>query len=172
MENSDKARIGAARNLARKLLKQAGIKSAPVSLVTIIKELKKDHNLDIYSTSGFSDKLSGILVTLEDETQNSRRDEIHYNENHSWVRRRFTIAHEIGHLLFNTSCKSGLADYYDESSVFETEANAFASELLMPHEFLKRDLKGKKIDDVAFEYIVSKEALGWKVSKTNLLNYL
>ena len=138
----------------------------------IITHLQSTYNLGVYSTANFSDTLSGILVTVEDETKTKRRDEIHYNENHSWHRKRFSIAHEIGHLLFNTSCSESRVDLYNAKSPNETEANQFASELLMPLSFLNKDFKkGKaKIDELAYLYIVSKEAMGWKVATTNLLN--
>jgi len=169
--NSEKARIGTARNLARDLIKKCKIKEAPVSLQTVINFLKGTHNLEIYPNSNFSDQLSGLLVTVENEFLDERRDEIHFNKNHSWHRRRFTIAHEIGHLLFNSSCASTAPNYYDMGVIFETEANQFAAELLMPLSFLKVDLKkdGAKVDDLAWKYIVSKEAMGWKIAGSNLL---
>lgn len=126
----DKARIGSAKNLARDLLKKCKIKQAPVSLREVIIFLQKEHNLGVYPNLNFSDQLSGVLVTIEDESRNIRRDEIHYNENHSWHRKRFSIAHEIGHILFNTSCGESILDTYENKSIVEMEANQFASELL------------------------------------------
>jgi len=173
-EINEKARIGASRNLARDLIKKCKIKEAPISLRKIINHLQSTHNLNVYPSANFSDTLSGILVTVEDEAKTKRRDEIHYNENHSWHRKRFSIAHEIGHLLFNTSCGESRVDLYNSKSPNETEANQFASELLMPIAFLKVDFKkGKvKIDDLAYHYIVSKEAIGWKISTSNLLSQI
>ena len=172
--NNDKARVGSARNLARDLIKKAKIKEAPVSLRKIIEFLKTTHDLDIYPSANFSDKLSGILVTIEDESANTRRDEIHYNQNHSWHRKRFSIAHEIGHLLFNTAHGSTNTDLYSASSTVETEANQFASELLMPLAFLNKDFKagGFTVKTLAWKYIVSEEAMGWKISSSNLLSKL
>lgn len=168
---SEKARTGAARSLARDLIKRCKIKNAPVSLRTVIGLLQTTHNLQVYPSANFSDRLSGILVTIEDESGDMRRDEIHFNENHSWHRRRFSIAHEIGHLLFNTSCGQAGVSTYNATSVSETEANQFASELLMPLAFLKADIKnGADIRELAWRYIVSEEAMGWKLaSNTTLL---
>jgi Zn-dependent peptidase ImmA (M78 family) len=170
-EISEKARTGTARNLARAIVKKCKIKEAPVSLRTVITYLQTEHDLDVYPSASFSDQLSGILVTIEDETANTRRDEIHFNQNHNWHRRRFSIAHEIGHLLFNTIHTGNSSDYYDSHSPDETEANQFASELLIPLAFLKADLKksGVTVDELAWKYIVSKEAMGWKISSMNLL---
>ncbi|MDP2676910.1 MAG: ImmA/IrrE family metallo-endopeptidase [bacterium] len=171
MEPNEKARIGTARNLARSLIKKCKIKEAPVSLRTIINLLKTTHDLGVYPAPNFTDRLSGILVTIEDESANTRRNEIHYNENHSWHRKRFSIAHEIGHLLFNTTCLDSAVSSYDSKSINETEANQFASELLMPLGLLKSDFKkGVDVKSLAWKYIVSQEAMGWKLaSNTSLL---
>src|SRR5262245_37955852 len=125
---SEKARIGSARLLARQLIKKCKIKEAPVSLRTVIGHLQTTYDLGVYPSAGFSDRLSGILVTVEDESGNTRRDEIHYNQNHSWHRKRFSIAHEIGHMLFNSSCSDPTGSSYDTRDPMETEANQFASE--------------------------------------------
>lgn len=168
---NDKARTGTARILARAIVRKCKIKEAPISLRTVITYLQTDHDLDVYPSANFSDQLSGILVTIEDESSNTRRDEIHFNQKHSWHRRRFSIAHEIGHLLFNTVHAGNGSDYYDSRSPDETEANQFASELLIPLAFIKADLKksGATVDNLAWKYIVSKEAMGWKISSMNLL---
>lgn len=171
MEPNDKARTGTARNLARSLIKKCKIKEAPVSLRTIINHLQTTHDLSVYPAPNFSDRLSGILVTIESESADTQRSEIHYNENHSWHRKRFSIAHEIGHLLFNTTCSDDSVASYDSDSMNETEANQFASELLMPLAFLKSDFKkGVDVKSLAWKYIVSQEAMGWKLaSNTSLL---
>ncbi len=171
-EINERGRIGPSRNLARDLIKKSKIREAPVSLRVIITYLQSTHNLDVYPAVNFSDTLSGILITVEDETKTRRRDEIHYNENHTWHRKRFSIAHEIGHLLFNTSCDEFDGSLYNTKSPNETEANQFASELLMPLSFLNRDLKEGNIDikDLAWKYIVSEEAMGWKIASSKLLS--
>lgn len=167
---NDKARIGSARLLARQLIKRCKIKEAPVSLRIVIGHLQTTHDLGVYPAANFTDRLSGILVTIEDESGETRRDEIHYNENHSWHRKRFSIAHEIGHLLFNTSCSDSSGASYDARGINETEANQFASELLIPLAFLKKDfIQGADIKSLAWKYIVSQEAMGWKLASTTLL---
>lgn len=171
-EKIGKPRIVTARKLARSLLKECCIKNPPVLLRVVIAHLKKERSLDLYSVSTFSDKLSGMLVTVESDYLDDRHDEIHFNRNHSWKRQRFTIAHEIGHMLMNTSCSS-VGTSLNESRDSEIEANQFAAELLMPSEILKESLKrGYKVDELAHEYMVSSEAIGWKISGSNLLRYV
>src|SRR5690606_21568604 len=78
------------------------------------------------------------------------------NEAHNAARRRFTIAHELGHLVLHR----GTAVHVDDSFRFNLrsprsstaddveviEANAFAANLLMPAVWLRNDLKDDTID--------------------------
>lgn len=167
-------RIGLARKLARNLLKKAGVNEPPTSLRTIIKHLQKEYDLAVFCDSNLKDGISGMLITVETELldeQKERYDEIHYNENHSWHRNRFTIAHEIGHLILNTSCDKSFLSFNFTKNPIEVEANQFAAELLIPLALIKKDLQtpNAKIPQLAWKYIVSKEAMGWKVSSCNLL---
>lgn len=174
-EETPTARITEAKNLAKSLLKKAGIISPPTSLKDVIKFLQKDHDLVVLRNNSIQEKISGFLITIETDSlddQSKRYDEIHFNEKHCWHRKRFTIVHEIGHLLFNTSCSKSFLSFDLVRDPIETEANQFASELLIPLAFLKKDLKspGVKIPELAFKYIVSNEAMGWKISSCNLLS--
>ena len=90
-------------------------------------------------------------------------------------RRRFTVAHEIGHFelhrhLWPSICESlreieGASGELDDAGVRqrEAEANAFASELLMPSSHVKREFSQKEpsfwaIDGLAERYRVSTTA--------------
>lgn len=123
-----KPNIAGARRLARKLLKDAKITRVPVSLYQVISFLKPQYNLDVLRFD-FGDKISGILVAEDDQAT------IGFNSTQAWVRRRFTIAHEIGHLLLGHTCEG-----QDRSSNKETEANCFAAELLAPTQISQRGL--------------------------------
>jgi len=75
-------------------------------------------------------------------------------------KRNFVLAHELGHLLLHpnlmpvfTDNAITLSDWY-KNGIHEIEANAFATELLMPNELFKKFVKGKRlniglIEDVA-----------------------
>lgn len=76
-------------------------------------------------------------------------------------RKRFAIAHEIGHLILHTGTQIILCDEDDmhawkESKAREIEANAFAASLLMPYDIFSRYIK---IGQPTFDMIsdVSKE---------------
>lgn len=174
IDETQTARIGQARNLARNLLKKAGVKEPPTSLRTVITFLQKEYALAVFPNPTLRENVSGMLVTVETELLDEREeryDEIHYNEKHNWHRKRFTIAHEIGHLLFNTSCDKSFLSFGFTKNPVEVEANQFAAELLIPLASLKKDLKtpGVRVPELAWKYIVSQEAMGWKIASCNLL---
>lgn len=65
------------------------------------------------------------------------------------TRRRFTIAHELGHFLITThgnqfSCTSyDLSNFNDKNKIMEVEANQFAAELLMPEQYFTKEIYNK-----------------------------
>jgi len=85
------------------------------------------------------DSVSGKLVALASPPG----FEIHVNSSHSENRIRFTIAHEIAHyVLHRDLIRNGIVDdelYRSEQvgSRYETQANAFAADLLMPKALVK-----------------------------------
>ncbi len=139
--------------------------------------------IDVRSTRPGDVSLSGFLVR-DDGTGKAI---IGVNEDHNKNRRRFTIAHEVGHFLLHTGqeiyvdecSKAGLMiNLRDENSSKgtdgeEKEANFFAAELLMPVEFLRKDIASYNIigedglkdmlDELAKTYEVSKEALTYRL---------
>lgn len=141
------ARVGVARTLARKLLKDAGINQIPVSLWKVIKHVQTNHNLEVIPHN-FGEKISGMLVMADENAT------IGYNNEQHWHRRRFTIGHELGHLFMGHVCNN------DPNDNREQEANEFAAELLMPLATLKASYrKTKVLKELAQEYTVSEEAM-------------
>lgn len=99
------------------------------------------------------------------------------NQMHPLTRRRFTIAHEIGHLVLHRGVPVHVDQGFrinlrDPSSaqgqeIEEIEANAFAANLLMPFYWLRNDLRADLIDlddssevkELAERYQVSQQAM-------------
>jgi Zn-dependent peptidase ImmA (M78 family) len=98
----------------------------------------------------FDGDLSGFLVREQNRTI------IGVNSRHAATRRRFTIAHEVGHLLlhdqdrlhFDRRFPLRLRDTRSSQAVDPDEiaANAFAAELLMPTAMVQRDLAAHTVD--------------------------
>lgn len=116
----------------------------PIDLVTAHLNLKT-------TSSGLTDDISGLLVV------DKKQGIIGFNASHPPVRKRFTIAHEIGHYVLHVKqAQSRLfVDRYvyrrdDESATGtdqeEVEANAFAAALLMPEKLLREEIKKNSFD--------------------------
>jgi Zn-dependent peptidase ImmA (M78 family) len=94
---------------------------------------------------GFSDDLSGVLVRRKGESPT-----IAVNSSHSPLRRRFTIAHECGHLVLEHEGEvfvdKHILNRRDKSSSLavdeqEVQANQFAASLLMPRDEVVRHME-------------------------------
>jgi Zn-dependent peptidase ImmA (M78 family) len=110
--------------------------------------------VDVYSIASryatvterdMDDDISGMLVPLA-AYRKQQSWAIVVNKSHAMVRKRFTVAHELGHLFlhgytaphadrgFLIRLRSARAS--DGTVAEEIEANQFAAELLMPKEAL------------------------------------
>jgi len=152
-----------AKTLAQRVIKNIKISSAPVSLQRVIEHLQTIYTLDVKKIV-IGEKVSGLLVVCKEV--DSEYATIGFNAAHSWCRRRFTIAHEIGHLLLEHGCNKNT----DDGSVNETEANQFAAELLVPTAFLKNDFsKVMNVQNLAKLYRVSDQVITIKLIDARLL---
>lgn len=145
------------------ILKKLNISIAPIPL----EQVAKFFSLEVVDYPGFPDSVSGALIKEEG------LQVIGVNENHPLVRRRFTIAHELGHYIMGHDVTSVLDHAFDGATDKEREANQFASELLMPKNFLKKDLDQKQytIKDLASRYLVSEQSMSIRLIETQLLNH-
>lgn len=165
------------RAQAEQLLQQQRIKTAPVNVKRIAEALGAE-----VQEKPTDDKLSGFLF----RDQAARRAVIGVNSLHSERRQRFTIAHEIGHLLLHKGepihvdrLDTGYTidrrnnDSSKGDQEVEVEANLFAAELLMPKKFIDVDLaKHEELDlfddtilqELALKYEVSLQALTYRLA--------
>lgn len=126
-------------------------------------DLANDLGLKVYMVPNWPDDLSGMVRKNEDAVGGF---DIFVNQNHSETRRRFTIAHEIAHVVLHPHLigdgitddallRSGL------SNDVEAQANRLAADILMPRDALNSRLK-KGINSVyilADEFSVSDQAM-------------
>lgn len=129
-------RLGPER-ASNKLLEGAGISTPPVSPHALCTHL----NIPVFEWS-FPDDLSGIAVA---DAGNAC---VGVNERHARVRQRFSVAHELGHLVLDWEqtyqfdyVGVELAATSDEAAKLERSANWFAADLLMPARWLRRDIR-------------------------------
>ncbi len=88
---------------------------------------------------------------------------IMYNKNSSLVRKRFTLAHELGHIVLE-HVTIGKSSQHSSNSQ-ETEANSFAGELLVPAADLKEFMKTgfKTLVQISERYQVSSQVAYYAV---------
>ena len=127
---------------AATLLENYDLDSFPINVRKLAEELE----LKIIEQE-FEDKVAGLLYSKENVSF------IGLNANHHNNRKRFTIAHEIGHyILLHTKWTNGIHidnkgfifrktndDTQDDNK--EREANRFAASVLMPESLLKKFIK-------------------------------
>jgi Zn-dependent peptidase ImmA (M78 family) len=158
------------RREAVRLLERFGVLAPPVPIDVIARNLGAEVRFLPYEG-----ELAGMLARTDD------RVVIGVNSLHHRNRQRFTIAHEIAHLLlhdlethFDRNFRVRHRDAVSSAAVddHEIEANRFAAELLMPHAMLLADLDEAGIDveqlcdiaPLARRYSVSKQAMMHRVA--------
>lgn len=113
--------------------------------------------------------VSGLLVPAE------RR--VGLNAGESAQRRRFTLAHEIGHWVCQCLEGRGAPIYCraqdvsaDADRLLEREANVFAAELLMPEERVREEWpRAASPGELAEWFGVSAEAMTWRLYNFGLV---
>jgi Zn-dependent peptidase ImmA (M78 family) len=148
---------------ARKLLRNSGVIRPPVP----VGDLARFLNIDVRYSPGKED-VSGALIRDGASVVIAVNSAQHEN------RQRFTIAHEIGHFLLHKGTEVHFDDDFqvnyrnavssEATNVDEIEANRFAAALLMPEEFLRRDLLRLKPNDRTIDNSIHSLAVRYKVS--------
>jgi len=151
--------------LVKNLLKKNKLTSIPIDIEKIANSLGVQIKL-----SKLEDNISGFLYLKNENPV------IFVNNIHPVPRQRFTIAHELGHLILNHNGDLFVDKehvlYRDSRSKegslkLEREANRFAAELLMPEEMIIDEIveneidldDPKKLNDLAKKFKVSTQAL-------------
>lgn len=112
--------------------------------------------------SSISGSLSGFITY--DDPKKKTHPKIFIEKNMSSERKRFTLAHELGHHFLHEGIKLRLdnLDYSASSkdTIEESEANYFAASLLIPKELLLRKLEeGLPLHELAAYFKVSLSAM-------------
>lgn len=147
------------KELAQWLRNELGLGDGPI---TDLPDLVEDElGLDV-ALEPLPDGLAGLCVV------NDRACLALVDSSAVVGRQRFTLAHEIAHLLAGDPEPVLVDEQLFSSSPRERQANAFAAHLLMPEAGLKRAIKERKIDgrvaaELLYEFGVSMDALCWQL---------
>lgn len=174
-----------ARKIAQDILKEFKIHKAPVDIEKIAEKLSNK-------------RLGGVKLTIQRETfpndladvsavllKEKGQAVIAVNADHSALRQRFSIAHEIGHLFLHSNNELLNVDRYEKQlftraegvrNLDEMEANEFAAAVLMPAELIRKDFEkyfnddpDEMISNLAETYKVSQSALAYRLKNLGLL---
>lgn len=123
-----------------------------------------DLGVPVFSVSQWSDQLSGMLKRTPETSSGYT---IYVNANHHPYRKRFTIAHEIGHFILHESLirdgivEDSLLRAEGFSNATEAEANRFAADILMPWHLIAREQERgiSSVERLAALFEVSKDAM-------------
>ncbi|MEK7070802.1 MAG: ImmA/IrrE family metallo-endopeptidase [Patescibacteria group bacterium] len=155
------------RDQAMSLIKMTGITHAPIDVEKVAQRL----GFTIIEAD-FPDNYSGEIF-IEGNVKS-----IGINKNHNSSRKRFSIAHELGHYLNAHQNFDDGGEMLDDINFDftnpihrqEKEANMFAAELLMPKDFLIKDLNefGLDINKLKEKYDVSEQSMWIRLTSLRL----
>ena len=155
------------RKQVSELLKDNRVTRSPVPVERIAQNLGIEVRFE-----AAEDDLSGALIRKP-----KGRVVIGVNSAHHSNRQRFTIAHEIGHFILHKGMKLHVDEDFRinlrDGSVNDEEidANAFAAELLMPTEFIGRDIqKLGRIDQQGVERLARRYQVSSRAMEIRLTN--
>ena len=156
----------AVRQFACAVIKKYNLK-IPIDLNYLLKKL----NIDL-ERAHLPSRVDGMALSVK-----FARGLVVVNADRLKTRERFTIAHEIGHILRHyprIKQKGGL--FLEEKnsmfiSICEREANIFATELLMPRaEVIAFHQRTKSIQELAGMFQVSKQAMSIRLEELKLIS--
>ena len=135
---------------AREFINKVGINSVPVDLECF----STTANAEIRVCNDLDDEESGQTFSLKG------KNTIMVNGNHTEERQRFTVLHEIAHIVLGLPSehhegviKTADLMSYGNRPKEEVLCDVFAAECLLPYSFFKKDIDD--IDDVCFDTIKS-----------------
>lgn len=151
---------------------------APIDIENIVKKL----NIEL-SFEELEDEVSGFLLTKNNQQA------IVINDSHHENRKRFSIAHELGHSVLHDKSRELFLDskktsyfFRDKNSTtgvnnIEIEANEFAAQILMPQKLISTLIKKYGLDMtddadltiLAKKLKVSEQALTFRLVNLNYI---
>ncbi len=141
------------------------------STVINVIELAQQLGFSVYETEFDNSQIDGMVINSKEERS------IYVNQHNLPVRNRFTIAHELGHIILhhddNQAEEYKIIDYRGNNTSYdpkEHEANMFAASLLMPkYKAIEVWEDVQNIDDFANIFKVSKAAASVRLQNLGLI---
>lgn len=137
--------------------KLGNIKSFPIHCFELLDTL----GISYYDYNELSEKKRTACKLLSDDAFTLRR-EIYYDGNINPFRLRFSLMHELGHIMLNHSCEM---NHYEEH-----EANYFASNLLAPR-IMITESKCDTVEKVMDTFFLSNEAATYALDSLTCVDY-
>jgi Zn-dependent peptidase ImmA (M78 family) len=151
--------------------------SAPVNVEAIIRDL----GIELNKNADLDDEIAGQIEKIGGE-----RYKISSNKKDHYFRKRFTLAHELGHYLLHSDLiqdkfvDNKMYNYNDKmyrlynkgiSQFHETQANKFAATLLMPEDLVREcwRLTAPDLRKMANDFQVSPKAMEIRLQGLGLL---
>jgi hypothetical protein len=166
------------KNMVEKVLKETDLNVAPIAIVSIA----NFYGFSVYEMP-MDDSVSGLIMADDKNIEGfDAKQIIVVNSKHSSTRKRFTIAHELGHYFIQNKPSHCFA-HRDAGnySLEERYANNFASTLLMPEDEIIREVGNFKktkigeqpdselINYIANEFDVSQSAAAIRLKKLHII---
>lgn len=126
---------------ARDFVRRAGIDSIPIDLEKYLREA----GAKLQVRTDMPDDRAGQTIPLPNHHL------ICVNGNHSEERQRFTVLHEIAHIVlklqsnYGETLDVGTLNRYSRRPIEEILCDVFAAECLLPYDFFKADVVGSDI---------------------------
>lgn len=161
--------------MARDILRQHGLETIPINPVLLANRLGITVN-----NAKFSDDTVAAMIA-----KRGANIMLLVNNDDPPYRKRFSIAHELGHHFLHLITDGEFID--NEADLFrglsdqdepilqdrrsqEIQSNMFAAALLMPEDILRKEFnKGLSNDELAINFGVSKEAMAIRLSQLRLI---
>lgn len=159
---------------SEKVLQRYGLYSLPTDPLLLAHKL----GIDVNNAKFNDDSLSALIARRGSTTR------IFIAQSEPPYRKRFSIAHELGHYFLHLQGDGEIADKriqmyrrgndprpddWDEDRVREIEANRFAAALLMPEEFVRDEWSvNPNVSAMSKIFKVSQEAMGYRIDDLNL----
>ncbi len=170
MERRNRSSVEA---LAKEVLSQHGLYSLPIDPVLVANRL----GITVSNAKFSEDSCAALIAKRGHSTR------IFVEQSDPPYRKRFSIAHELGHHFLHLETDGEIVDthtdmfrdkepgggVFSELRLREVHANWFAASLLMPEEFVRSEwVNNPSISHLAKTFNVSEEAIGYRLDVLDL----